>query len=76
MSDKIIPFDEMPENIKNFVNVISSQYNGAHENHDWKKVEYTVKTDGKNITVRIDSAEVGFVFDMGGTFYGIYNWKE
>lgn len=74
-NEKIVPAENMPENVKSFVTVISSQYNGAIDK-GWDKVNFEVVTDGKDITVRIESAEVGFVFDMGGTFYGIYNWKE
>lgn len=86
MKTQIYDTESLPQSIRDFVSCISKQVNRAWESGDWKMVYYKIEKDqimgepktedDSEILVKIESAEVGFVFNEKGDFLGIYNWKE
>lgn len=62
---------DMPENVKNFCNMIGNQIKG-----DWKTEDYEVfkKIDGWK--VRMNTSEISFFFSESGEFKFCSNYKE
>lgn len=56
--------------------ILKNQKEEGIKSEDWKRLDYKIEKTHEDITLRIDSLEVGFVFSLKGRLIGAYNRKE